>query len=133
MRTFLISRQKINPEKLTEAKRFRKQMTQAETAFWELVRNNKVHGFHFRRQQVIAGFIADFFCNQLKLIVEIDGGVHEQQKNYDVERERIISLRGLTIVRFSNAEIIYNLNTVKQRLELTINSITAPSTAEKGI
>ena len=132
MRTFLLSRQKIYPEKLAQAKRFRKQMTPAEKVFWEMVRNNKVRGLHFRRQQALDGFIADFFCNQLKLIVEIDGGVHEQQKDYDAKRERILSLNDVTTIRFSNAEVIDNLDMVKQRLELTIKAFNAPSTAGKA-
>lgn len=107
-------------------------MTQAETIFWELVRNNKVQGYHFRRQQVIDGFISDFFCNQLNLVVEIDGGVHEHQKDYDAERERIISRHGMTFLRFANFEVIDHPDMVMQRLVNTITTITAPSPAGKG-
>jgi very-short-patch-repair endonuclease len=132
MRTFLLSRQKISSEKLVQAKRFRKQMTPAEMVFWEMVRNNKILGHHFRRQQLLEGFIADFFCNQIGLIVEIDGGIHEMQKDYDRERENILTQHNLTILRFSNQELLKQPGLVKQRLEETIITLTTPSTAGKG-
>jgi very-short-patch-repair endonuclease len=132
MRTFLLSRQKINSEKLVQAKRFRKQMTPAEIVFWEMVRNNKVLGLHFRRQQFLGGFIADFFCNQIGLVVEIDGGIHEMQKDYDRERDNILAQQNLTILRFSNQELLKQPGFVKQRLEETIIASTTPSTAGKG-
>jgi very-short-patch-repair endonuclease len=132
MRTFLLSRQKINSEKLVLAKRFRKHMTPAEIVFWEMVRNNKVLGLHFRRQQLLGGFIADFFCNQIGLVVEIDGGIHEMQKDYDRERDNILAQQNLTILRFSNQELLKQPGFVKQRLEETIIASTTPSTAGKG-
>jgi len=133
MRTFLLSRQKINPEKLAQTKRFRKQMTQAEIVFWKLARINKVQGLHFRRQQILDGLIADFFCNQIGLIVEIDGGIHERQKDYDKERERIISQHGFVFLRFANEEVLKKPEIVKERLDNTIASLISPSTAGKGI
>jgi very-short-patch-repair endonuclease len=81
--TGLIQLQKINPDKLKLAKYFRSHMTYAERCFWNMARRNQIGGLQFRRQQIIHGFIADFYCNQIGLVVEIDGGIHEQQKDYD--------------------------------------------------
>ena len=70
----------------------------------------------FRRQQIIYGFIADFYCNQINLVVEIDGGIHEQQKDYDKLRTEIINLYGIKVIRFTNDEIINKSDMVKQRI-----------------
>ena len=122
MRTLLIKRQKINNEKLKLAKEFRKKMTLAEKAFWNMVRQNQVEGLHFRRQQVIHGFVADFFCNQIGLVVEIDGGIHEQQKDYDKLRDHIISACGVKVIRFSNEDVVNKSGWVLQKLKEEIRS-----------
>lgn len=117
MRTLLIRHQKIKNEKLELAKSMRRRMTLAERGFWNMVRNEKVLGLHFRRQQVIHGFIADFFCNDLNLVVEIDGGIHEQQKDYDKLRTKIINQYGIKVIRFTNEEIINKSDWVLQKLK----------------
>jgi very-short-patch-repair endonuclease len=106
MRTLLIRHQKIKNEKLELAKSMRRSMTIGERCFWSMVRNEKVLGLHFRRQQLLHGFIADFFCNNLNLVVEIDGGIHEQQKNYDELRTQIINRHGIKVIRFTNEEVV---------------------------
>ncbi len=58
------------------ARRMRREMTVAKMALWQAVRGNKVDGLHFRRQQVIDGFVADFYCHAVNLFVEVDGEVH---------------------------------------------------------
>ncbi len=55
----------------------------AEKCFWNAVKTDRFMGLHFRRQQIIHGFIADFYCEELNLVVEIDGGIHEEQRDYD--------------------------------------------------
>ncbi len=75
-------------------------------------------GLKFRRQQVIDGFIVDFYCDSLGLCVEIDGGVHDniEQKNYDRQREELIALRRLRIIRFINDEVLNHEETIKNRI-----------------
>ena len=82
-----------------------------------MVRKNQVNGFRFRRQQVIHGFIADFYCNQINLVVEIDGGIHEQQKDYDKLRTEIINLYGIRVIRFTNQEVVEKSDWVLERLK----------------
>lgn len=112
----LIPLQKINPDKLKLAKHFRSHMTHAERCFWNIARRNQVGGLQFRRQQIIHGFIADFFCNQLNLVIEADGGIHEQQKDYDRLRDYIMKQYGIRVMRFTNEEIVNGSDWVKEQI-----------------
>ena len=101
----IIIGQKVNRIKQERAKQLRRVMTPEEKTLWYYLRSNQLNGLHFRRQQVIDGFIADFYCHAVGVVIEIDGGIHKQQKEYDVERDRIISSRGLQVIRIRNEEI----------------------------
>jgi very-short-patch-repair endonuclease len=126
MVTLLINRQKINNEKLRIAKVFRKRMTFAERCFWNAARKNQINGLHFRRQQVIHGFIADFYCNELGLVVEVDGGIHELQKDYDSLRDYIMRQYGIKVMRFSNDDVVNHIDKVIQQI-LTVPALPASS------
>lgn len=104
--TGLIRLQKVSDDKLQMSRHFRQHMTYGERCFWNMVRKNQLGGLRFRRQQIIHGFIADFYCNQIGLVVEIDGGVHEQQRDYDKLREQIITDYGVRVIRFTNEEVV---------------------------
>ncbi len=66
---------------------------------------------------MIHGFIADFYCNAKRVVVEIDGGIHESQKDYDLLREMLIKKHGVKIIRFSNEEVINNPDSVSEKLK----------------
>ena len=83
----------------------RRDMTPAEKLLWQELRANKL-GVHFRRQQVIAGFIVDFYCHTASLVVEVDGDIHDLQQEEDVRREKALHEIGLRIVRFRNDELV---------------------------
>lgn len=85
----IIRKQKVSEEKLARAKELRKNMTQAERILWDYLRGNRLHGLHFRRHQVIDGYIVDFYCHSAGLVIEVDGEIHNNQKEEDLERERI--------------------------------------------
>jgi very-short-patch-repair endonuclease len=87
----------------------RREMTPEEQKLWFYLRNNKLNGLHFRKQQVIEGFIADFYCHSVGVVVEVDGKIHEQQKEYDAKRDRIFSARGLRVIRIRNEEIVNDI------------------------
>ena len=108
--------QKVDPAKVQRAKELRRQMTKEERILWQRLRGNRLHGLHFRRQQIIDGFIVDFYCHAAGLVVEVDGEVHQQQAAYDAERDRILSARGLRIVRIKNEEVRQNLLGVLSRI-----------------
>ena len=94
------------------ARGLRKNQTLSEKIFWEMVRNRRL-GVKFLRQRVIAFphegktrfFIADFFCSEKKLVIEIDGAIHEMQKDYDELRSYIINQLGIKVIRFKNEDM----------------------------
>lgn len=87
-------------------------MTAEERSLWEVLRNGKLQGLHFRRQQVIAGYIADFYCASARLAVEIDGAIHLGQRDYDAERDRALAEMGIETVRISNDRVASDLTAV---------------------
>ena len=120
----IVRGQNVQPEKLSLAKRLRREMTPAERALWMVVRRNGLDGFHFRRQQVIEGFIADFYCDAAKLAIELDGTVHEEQWKYDESRDKSILRRGVRILRFSN-EAMLDSEAVIERIRQTLRESSA--------
>jgi very-short-patch-repair endonuclease len=94
--------QNVQPDKLSLAKRLRREMTIPERILWTALRRDAVDGFHFRRQQVIEGYIVDFYCDAAKLAIELDGSVHEEQWKYDESRDKVIAKQGVRVLRISN-------------------------------
>ena len=78
----IIPGQRVAKEKLERARELRREMTPAEKILWHELRGNKL-GVHFRRQQIIEGFIVDFYCHQAGLVIELDGSVHEEDELKD--------------------------------------------------
>ncbi|MBV6393013.1 MAG: hypothetical protein KPEEDBHJ_02243 [Anaerolineales bacterium] len=116
----IIPGQRVTKEKLERAKELRREMTPAEKLLWQEVRAKKL-GVRFRRQQVIAGFIVDFYCHRAALVVEVDGDVHDLQKEEDERREKVLSAMGLKIVRFRNDEVMKRLSAVVGKIGLLIS------------
>ena len=112
----IVRGQKVSTKQLQNAKELRREMTPAEKILWKEVKANKLNGLHFRRQQIVHGYFADFYCHQHELIVEVDGGIHEFQQEYDAEREEYLGALGLRIIRFTNDEITQDLKGVLQKL-----------------
>lgn len=115
----IIPGQKITKEKLQRARELRHNMTPAETMLWQELRANKL-GVHFRRQQIIAGFIVDFYCHKAALVVEVDGDIHDLQQEEDARREKALNDIGLRIVRFRNKEVLGNLSVVVSKIKQLI-------------
>lgn len=101
---------------LQRAKELRKSLTPAERKLWEVIRNGKLDGYKFRRQHPIYRYIADFYCHELRLVVELDGRVHDEsdQQEHDINRDLVIREFGIQILRFKNEEV---LNTPEKVLE----------------
>ena len=96
---------------------FRKHPTKAERLLWTELRGGALGNFRFRRQHPLIGrFIADFYCPEKKLAVEIDGKVHSHQKEIDLEREKYISTLGIRFIRFTNEEVEKNREWVLCRI-----------------
>jgi len=120
----IIVGQKVDQVKVQRAKELRRQMTREERILWQQLRTNRLQGFHFRRQQVIAGFITDFYCHAAGLVVEMDGGIHQQLAEYDAERDRVLAARDLRILRIRNIEILENLAGVLARIAAACREAT---------
>lgn len=118
----VIKGQQVDPLKLERAKELRRKMTRAEKVLWGYLRGNKLGGVHFRRQQIIAGFIVDFYCDSAKLIVELDGKIHEHRAEEDAERDKILKSMGLQILRIKNEEVVNDLPIVLAK----ISSLCSP-------
>ena len=112
----LIRRQKINKQKQALAKKLRIEMTESENILWKELRTNKLIGLHFRRQQIIDGFIVDFYCHKARLIIEVDGAIHQTRIEYDNLREKSFISKDLFTIRFSNKEICNNLESVLKKI-----------------
>jgi ATP-dependent exoDNAse (exonuclease V) alpha subunit/very-short-patch-repair endonuclease len=113
----IIRGQRIEESKLRRAKELRQEMTPAERALWDRVRGDQLGGFHFRRQQVIHGFIADFYCHEAGLVVELDGPIHQEQQEYDAERDLVFQQLGIIVVRFADDEVLQRMENVLRRIE----------------
>jgi very-short-patch-repair endonuclease len=119
----IIPGQQVTKEKLERSRELRREMTPAEKLLWQEVRAKKL-GVRFRRQQVIAGFIVDFYCHRAALVVEVDGDIHDLQQVEDARREKALREMGLSILRFRNDEILKNLSVVVRKIkELTLRSV----------
>ncbi|WP_395050176.1 endonuclease domain-containing protein [Flavobacterium sp.] len=105
------------------AMQLRERMTQAEILMWDKLKNKQFKGYKFRRQHPIHKFIVDFYCHELKLIIEIDGKYHdsEEQKNEDLIRTELLNFQGLREIRFTNEEVITDISSVLKKLEEQIN------------
>ncbi|MGQ2990197.1 endonuclease domain-containing protein [Brevundimonas sp.] len=95
-----------------QTKRLRSNMTMAETAMWKLLRARRFEGHKFRRQTRIGPWIADFCCYELRLVIELDGGVHRLREEEDRARDDDLSRRGFTVLRFGNETVLGNPNVV---------------------
>ncbi len=102
------------------AKQLRKQMTLSELKIWELLKGSKMLGLRFRAQHPIDIFIADFYCHSLKLVFEIDGGIHKSKDRaeYDIGRTGELNYLGIQVARFTNEEIEKDIEQVRKRIEI---------------
>jgi very-short-patch-repair endonuclease len=98
------------------AREFRKQPTPSEAILWQALRGRKLDGRKFKRQQPIGAFIVDFFCGAERLVVEVDGGVHETQQEYDQQRQELLESLGLRFVRVSSQQVETDLNGVLETI-----------------
>lgn len=97
-----------------QARRLRRDATDAETLLWARLRNRQLYGAKFRRQVPIGRFIADFLCFEARLIVEADGGHHSVEA--DAERTAFLEAQGFTVIRFWNHEVLGNIDGVLETI-----------------
>jgi len=100
------------------ARELRLRTTKVEQKLWSLLRNRQLKGKKFRRQHAIANYIVDFYCNECKLAIELDGNFHtdEVAKDYDKSRTALLAELGITVLRFWNEEVISDPGRVLKRI-----------------
>jgi len=109
------------------ARELRKGPTSAEKILWEALRNRKLGRFKFRRQHRFGFFIADFYCPEAKLIIEVDGEIHKAQTAHDDLRTQELSANGYQVIRFTNQQIIESLDQVLESITLACEKRTFAS------
>jgi very-short-patch-repair endonuclease len=100
---------------IATARKLRRTQTDAEQKLWLSLRNRRLAGLKFRRQAPVAGFIADFLCDEAKLVIELDGSQHAENEN-DVTRTAALNAAGFEVLRFWNNEVVETLDGVLQRI-----------------
>jgi very-short-patch-repair endonuclease len=116
---------KNNKKELVERVRYlRSNATESEKILWQLIRNRRLGGYRFMRQRPIIYneilgereyYVADFYCAEKRLIIELDGMIHENQKEYDTDRENTLKLLDYKILRIKNEEL-HNINQLKKKI-----------------
>jgi len=108
--------------RLIEAAREMRQFpTQVEALLWEELRRKRLSGFKFRRQHIIYLFIVDFYCPEAKLVIEIDGGIHRAQADYDQYREGALIAMGYKVLRFSNEAVMGEMPMVLNEISRSLS------------
>lgn len=103
-------------EIIERARRMRREPTRAEGLLWEHLRKRRLGGYKFRQQHIIQRFIVDFYCPIARLVVEIDGSVHDLQKAYDEERTKRLQEQGFQELRFLNDEVEIDIERVLRQI-----------------
>ncbi|MBK7856502.1 MAG: DUF559 domain-containing protein [Bacteroidetes bacterium] len=103
------------------AREKRKNLTEAEEKLWEYLKDEQT-GYKIRRQHIIDTFIGDFVCLEKKVVIEVDGGYHQQQKDEDAARTMMINLKGFSVIRYTNEEVLNDPKSVQQKIKEELDS-----------
>ncbi|MCD4653005.1 DUF559 domain-containing protein [bacterium] len=101
----------------SKARLLRKNQTTAEKMLWNRLRNKQLSNLKFRRQHLILGKIVDFFCYELKLIIEVDGNIHDEINISDSRRDKLFQSQGFQILRIQNEDIYTDIQTVLKKIK----------------
>jgi very-short-patch-repair endonuclease len=118
-----------NRELVKNARALRNNMTKAEIILWSRIRSKKIDGYKFRRQEPIFNYIVDFYCNELKLIIEVDGEIHSLNGNTesDNKRDKLLLINGYHVLRLSNLEVETEIDLTIKKIKLFIEQNLSPS------
>ncbi len=112
---------KIRTRKLQQT--LRNNMSEAERSLWHVLRGRQICGLKFRRQHPFGDYILDFVCLENKLIIEVDGGQHRQQKRYDENRTHVLNAAGFQVLRFWDSEVLKEPESVKEKIWLVVQEL----------
>jgi len=113
---------KLPQDILTFARTLRNQQTDAENMLWLMLRDRRLEGLKFRRQHPVGRYIVDFYCHELKLAIELDGGGHNEDvtREYDQLRSQELLGAGIRVERFWNNDVLKNLESVLERIYMLL-------------
>ena len=108
----------VDPTTLSYARELRRTLTPAERTLWRALRGKQLYGLRFRRQHPLPPYIVDFYCHERRLVVELDGGQHNEvvRTTYDRERTAWLQAQGLRVMRFWNHDVETNLTGVLEAI-----------------
>ena len=104
------------------ARTLRRQSTEAEKKLWFHLRDRRFFEIKFRRQFSVGPYVVDFICYEHQLIIELDGGQHTEQRDYDARRSKYLINRGYRVVRFWNHDVLLDIDSVLEALWLELGS-----------
>ncbi len=104
------------PQLEARARELRHKMTPVEQALWQALKDKQLDGLKFRTQHPIGQFILDFYCPARKIAIEVDGAIHESQKDSDATRSEYLQTHGYRVIRFSNEQVLRDLPEVLNRI-----------------
>jgi very-short-patch-repair endonuclease len=111
-------------QRVETARRLRRGQTDAERVLWLRLRDRRLNGWKFKRQVPIDRYVADFCCEQARLIIELDGGQHTVQTEADAKRTEILEAMGYLVLRFWNNDVLKNTSAVLEAILETIEQLT---------
>jgi very-short-patch-repair endonuclease len=116
-------------ELFRKGRKLRNNATVAEKFLWSEIRLRKIHGYKFRRQFPLLGYIVDFYCHNLKLVIEVDGPVHDEEsaRIYDAKRDKLLKINGYNVLRFSNYDVLENLHSTVDTIKNHVLALSSPS------
>ena len=125
---------RAKPTTLETARLLRKQMTKSEELLWERLKGKQLLGLRFRRQHPIDIFIVDFYCHDARLIIELDGEIHKERVEYDDGREAEIEWYNLKVIRFSNHEVLNEIEKVVEIITSVVKErLSSPPPGDLGV
>jgi very-short-patch-repair endonuclease len=113
--------QRTTPKGYQHARQLRKEVTPAEAKLWAYLRGNKLEGVNFRRQHAIGKYIVDFCSPKAKLVIELDGSQHLDQKDYDENRTEYLASRGYNVIRFWNNDVMNRIEDIMQAVHQALD------------
>jgi very-short-patch-repair endonuclease len=118
----LYNKQKITTPQYVIAldREHRMQLTESEKILWFYLKNRKLNGFRFRCQHPVYRYILDFYCHEVQLAIEVDGRIHNQQKEYDEYRDAFLKNIGITTIRFDAEDVVNNTSQVVNEILISI-------------
>jgi len=109
------------------ARELRQRQTPVEEILWEILRDRQVLGLKFRRQHQIGDYIADFYCHEHKLVIELDGGIHQTKEAKDTKRDAYMQTLGLTVLRIPNHDVLKSIEDVLSRIAKAMGLSPSPT------